>query len=197
MALAVGDGWTLHSVRWRSGRAQIRVTAVSPELARSVADLAVDGAVDVLETDDRVEIGFWHLSSQQGALRHARQIVAPRWQDIRSNYAPQAATALDQLAQLDGHRLAGRTLLMHGPAGTGKTTALRSLAREWDSWCHRHQPHRGYPGRAVRFARRHRAHRRPAARPDWRLLPVAVPASAQLPLEQRHAGSGERTVVAR
>jgi hypothetical protein len=133
--LATGDGWTLRSVRWRSGGAVVSVTAVSDELAESVLSLAVDGAISEPEPEDeRVEIGFWHMSGH-GPRRRARAISASPWQEIRANYAPAAAAAIDQLVSFDGQHLSGRILLVHGPPGTGKTTALRSLAREWNAWC--------------------------------------------------------------
>jgi hypothetical protein len=137
--LASGDGWTLHAQRWQSGGGYVTVTAVSPELAQSVLALATEGARPEPEPEDeRVEIGFWHLTNH-GARRRARAITAAPWVEIRRNYAPTVASAVDRLVALDSDpindRINGRILLVHGAPGTGKTTVLRTLAREWRAWC--------------------------------------------------------------
>ncbi|MBX6748964.1 MAG: AAA family ATPase [Micromonosporaceae bacterium] len=133
--LVTGDGWTLMSVRWAEGGANVEVVAASEELATSVLEQAVDGASDELPADDpRVEVGFWHLTNN-GAHRRELPITAQPWAEIRHNYPAPAAEAFDQLMQLDGSAITGRILLVHGPPGTGKTTALRSLAKQWREWC--------------------------------------------------------------
>ncbi len=133
--LAVGDGWTLHSVRWANGGGRVDVTAVSEDLAASVLDQATADAAVPPETDDeRVEIGFWHTTGH-GPRRQSRPITAEPWKQIRPNYSAAVADAVDRLTDLDPHALPGRILLLHGPPGTGKTTMLRSLARQWRSWC--------------------------------------------------------------
>lgn len=134
--LAVGDGWTLRAVRWRSGGAEVTVTATTEELANSIlAEATRDAARPEPEPDDnRVEVGFWYLSGH-GPRRRARPITAAPWSQLRINYAGGVAEAFDRLAEVDADHLTGQILLLHGPPGTGKTTALRSLARQWRSWC--------------------------------------------------------------
>jgi hypothetical protein len=132
--LVEGEGWTLRCVRWSNG-GHVEVVAATDELALTVLESAVEGATEELAADDtRVEIGFWHWAGNH-ARRRALPISAEPWVEIRRNYSSSAATAFDELIALDGTAVNGRILLVHGPPGTGKTTALRSLAKQWREWC--------------------------------------------------------------
>ncbi|GAA0799200.1 DUF5925 domain-containing protein [Spirilliplanes yamanashiensis] len=134
--LYAGDGFTLHVTHWTdSRRAVVTVTAVEAALADDVLRRATTGAVaDPPPVDKAVGIGFWHLG-QHGPRRVERKITAEPWDAIRANYAAPAATALDRLMAVTPDAVNGRLLLLHGPPGTGKTTAVRALAQQWRDWC--------------------------------------------------------------
>ncbi|WP_330232784.1 DUF5925 domain-containing protein [Nocardia sp. NBC_00508] len=132
--LVVGTGWSLRSVRWSGGSALVEVTAVTDALADELLAEAIRDAAAAPEVGETVEMGFWHLHSH-GPQRRARSISAPEWSAIRGNYAGEVAAAMDHLMTLTVGDVRGRLVLLHGPPGTGKTTALRALARAWGSWC--------------------------------------------------------------
>jgi hypothetical protein len=133
--LAEGDGWTLLISRWSRG-ADVTVTATTAELAQQILDRATDGALDEPEPQpENVTMGFWYVSPRRGPHRTTRQIAAGTWDEVRGNYTAPVADAMDRLMKVTPDDIAGRLLLLHGPPGTGKTSALRTLARSWRDWC--------------------------------------------------------------
>ena len=134
--LAGGDGWTLHVVHFpRTRTATVTVTARTAALAGEVLESATAGMTEPPPpTEGTTSVGFWHLS-RNGPRRDERRIAADPWTDIRQNYASSARAEFDRLMTLGREDVRGRLLLVHGPPGTGKTTALRTLAHAWRSWC--------------------------------------------------------------
>ncbi|WP_246042650.1 DUF5925 domain-containing protein [Streptomyces globosus] len=133
--LAEGDGWTVLVSRWSRG-ADVTVTAVSDEVAEGVLGEAVEGAQDEPEPQpENVTMGFWYVSPRRGPHRTTRQISAGTWAEVRRNYTAPVASAMDRLMKVTPDDITGRLLLLHGPPGTGKTSALRTLARSWRDWC--------------------------------------------------------------
>lgn len=132
--VAVGAGWTLELTRYQAGNGIVEVTAGTADLARSVARAAADLVAEPqAEEPDVVQMGFWHLANC--AQRKVRPIDAPEWAEVRRNYAGSVARSLDRLMNVTPEQVNGRLILLHGPPGTGKTTALRALGMAWQEWC--------------------------------------------------------------
>jgi len=85
------------------------------------------------ENDTEVPVSFrWFHNQPQGM---ARLVPAPRWADIDANYSARTQSGLGSLMSwAPAPPAGGRLLLWHGAPGTGKTTAIRALARRWRRW---------------------------------------------------------------
>jgi SAM-dependent methyltransferase len=58
------------------------------------------------------------------------------WVNVATNYAESTRRGLDELVSFSRHdtKRGGRIILFHGPPGTGKTWAIRSLLSQWKAW---------------------------------------------------------------
>ncbi len=110
------------------------LTAVESCLASMTS--AAESAAAVAE--GVVRMRFWS-SRDDDASMSSRAVAAPAWAEVSANYAGRTAAALAPLvAATDMSGRAGRLVLWHGEPGTGKTTAVRALSREWSAWCEPH-----------------------------------------------------------
>ena len=126
VALLVSGGGKCEIVVAARARAEAR-----RELRRLAAALHEEPAAR-----DEVPVRFWTAGSPY-AWDERRTIEAPEWDDVARNYPAPVRAALAPLvaARAPG---AGSVLLWHGRPGTGKTHALRALARAWRPWCSVH-----------------------------------------------------------
>lgn len=84
---------------------------------------------------NKVKVTFWWKGSfPQSRPRHL-DIV--KWDEIRQNYSATAVDEIDSLIHFKPELefVGGKLALFHGPAGTGKTTLIRAVAKEWSDWC--------------------------------------------------------------
>ncbi|HEX3508919.1 MAG TPA: DUF5925 domain-containing protein [Candidatus Dormibacteraeota bacterium] len=79
---------------------------------------------------DEISIGFWYRGGR-GPRKEVRRLGAPAWSESARNYPTTTRRLLEPLmAHLGAVLSGGRLILWHGIPGTGKTSALRTLARE-------------------------------------------------------------------
>jgi hypothetical protein len=110
---------------------RVEVTAAASG-AETVADLLAQLRVLIPEKapkSDTVPMTF--LSADREI---SRTLTVPTWDGIKTNYPASVREKLTSLIER-GSQQSGRLLLWHGLPGTGKTYALRALAKEWNSWC--------------------------------------------------------------
>ena len=118
------------------GHVTLEVAAATRRDARE----AVREIRRALETEppvaERVSVAFWMRGENGGDVRH-REIEAPSFTEIARNYSAAVGVALERLMATKAPA-GGRLMLWRGEPGTGKSHALRALARAWAPWCSAH-----------------------------------------------------------
>lgn len=133
---------------WPGLLAEIDVRYSVTSLAVVGADLAsVEALLDRLRVAagevtvvpaGSVRMQFWSWHGKEAVLS-TRRVEAPAWEEVAGNYARRTAAGLGGLmSATDPAARGGRLILWHGVPGTGKTTAVRALSREWSDWCRPH-----------------------------------------------------------
>lgn len=110
----------------------VTVAAADPDRRDELVEHFVALFPTVAEDPDQVPVSF--VYNDNGPTRIQRLVRARAWADVRAHYPRSATGALDQLMKVSGDP-SGRIVLFHGPPGTGKSSALLTLAREWRDWC--------------------------------------------------------------
>ncbi len=122
------------------GPGRVTVSAATPRDADRLLQEVVDRVPPVSEDDDpsKAEIEMWQ-ASQVGGYSNTKVIEVPSWAEVRRNYPGATADHLARLVTLRRPPAAsGKLMVWYGLPGTGKTTAIRTLMREWASWCTHH-----------------------------------------------------------
>jgi Domain of unknown function (DUF5925)/ATPase family associated with various cellular activities (AAA) len=136
VVLDLGDG-TLGRVHVGFGNAYAQVAAASEEAAKAGLEKLRSLFPRSKEREGRVLVRFWSYGPH-GPMPMGRTLSVPSWEEIAGNYAGATGDGLVRLMTGDLPWRGGQLILWHGETGTGKTTALRALTREWSSWCEPH-----------------------------------------------------------
>ena len=111
------------------GRVTVEAAAETRETAAALAATLRAALTSKAPEPERVSIAFWMRGEPGGDVRH-REIDAESFEQIAGNYSGAVRSALERLIVTRAPER-GRLILWRGEPGTGKSHALRALARAW------------------------------------------------------------------
>ncbi len=132
-----GESWTATFTECDNRRYRITVTADTVGMAERMLDIIRDRAPTPRKDPGTVPLVVWDGGSFRPSADQT-MVAAPAWSGVADNYPGEVGRALAALMALRRRPASGRLVIWHGPPGTGKTTAVRALCRQWRRWAHGH-----------------------------------------------------------
>lgn len=117
---------------------EIQVIAETGEMAEALVAELVGRAVPATPPVEGLAVRFWSYHPMAGGVSYRRTLEAPPWSEHREGYSSETREKVDTMAAWTAGPPAGRLALFHGPPGTGKTSLIRMLGREWAPWADVH-----------------------------------------------------------
>lgn len=121
----------------RRGHGEIAVAGIDRGAVDRVTTEVIASLRDPDPPDDQMPVAFWRCSAGR-PLSSRRRIQAASWQEVHANYSAATRAQLEHLMTATEGGPGGGLILWHGEPGTGKSYALRALAREWRAWSDTH-----------------------------------------------------------
>jgi hypothetical protein len=134
---AEGDGYVILLAISPKG-ANICVAADSHELAQDVGLRVAAHFPEKSDDPDELSVLTWRSARNGDVSANFKEVAVPDWDEIADNYPASTRLQVASLMALqpgEGQGPRGRVILWHGAPGTGKTSAIRALFREWSGWC--------------------------------------------------------------
>jgi hypothetical protein len=115
---------------WGESR-EVTIASDDPEQSREIANEMLR-RLQSSPSESASSLNIWVDKDN-----HWRTAVdADPWDKTERNYPAATRSALDALmARRSWMPGEGRFILLHGDPGTGKSSAIRTIAKEWASWC--------------------------------------------------------------
>jgi SpoVK/Ycf46/Vps4 family AAA+-type ATPase len=83
---------------------------------------------------DGLPVRVWRRVRFSDFACRREYVRATPWSEIAPNYPAAVRDAFDRLHHTTSLPASSRIVVFHGPPGTGKTTAVRSLITQWSPW---------------------------------------------------------------